>query len=194
MMKQFLTIALLSLTISLPTSASAEVEEWYTYWAIGSANHNYPNDLDNAIAVVDSIPGVDRTEIAYDMFGFNWPYDNNTTLGFVISGSSDRLEDSFGDYIQFNHYLYGFSAMRFFGREIGDGFYVRGDAGIAKIRMDTNIGFQLTSDNGTGYLLGFGYAWPISGQSRVLIGMRFSNSSIEGDNVSSTAFTIGGLW
>lgn len=178
----------------LPTSAFAEVEEWYTYWAIGLADHNYPGDLDNAIEALDSIPGVDRSELAYDMLGFYWPYDNKTTLGFVISGSSDRLEDSFGDYIQFNHYLYGFSAMRFFGKEIGDGFYVRGDAGIAKIRMSTNIGFDLTSDNGTGYLLGFGYSWPVSGQSRVLIGMKFSNSNIEGDNVSSTTFTIGGLW
>jgi opacity protein-like surface antigen len=193
-MKKLAVTVLLHLCVLLPATAFAEVEDWYTYWAIGFADHDYPGDLNAVIDAVDAIPGVDRTETAIDMFGFYWPYNNNTMLGFVISGSYDRLEDNYDNYTQINHYLYGLSAMHFFGHEIGDGFYVRGDAGIAKMTFDSNITPDLESDNGTGFLFGFGYAWPISEQSRLMLGMNLSSRDIEGDNVSSTSFVIGGLW
>lgn len=191
-MKRIVASALLALL--LPLSASAEVESWYTYWAIGMADHDYPGGLDAAMDAADSVPGIDRTELGYDMFGFYWPYQNNTLLGFVVSGSSDRLEDDYGDYIQINQYLYGLSAMHFFGKEIGDGFYVRGDAGMAKISLDSSFGGDVSSDNGTGFLLGLGYAIPISGQSRILFGVNMSSYSVEGENSTTTTFTIGGLW
>jgi opacity protein-like surface antigen len=189
-----LAAGLLSLSMLFPAVASAEVEDWYTYWAIGFADHDYPGELDAVIDIADSLPGVDRTETGYDMLGFYWPYNNNTMMGFVISGSSDRLEDSSGDYIQINQYLYGFSAMHFLGREIGDGFYLRGDAGITKINLDSNFGNDLNSDNGTGFLFGIGYAWPVSEQSRILLGLNMSSKSVEGDTYNSTTFVIGGLW
>lgn len=194
MMKKILVTTLLSLLIIFPTSASAEVEEWYTYWAIGPANHNYGGDLDAAMDAVDSLPGIERTETGIDMFGFYWPYDNNTMMGFVISGSFDRLEDNFGDYIQLNQYLYGFSTMHFLGREIGDGFYLRGDIGFAKMVLSDSFGTDIGSDTGTGFLLGAGYSWPLSEQSRIMLGIGLSSKKIEGDNISSTVITIGGLW
>ena len=193
-MKKILVATLLSLLILSPVSAIAEVEDWYTYWAIGPADHNYGGDLDTVMSAAESVPGIDRTETGLDMFGFYWPYDNNTMMGFVISGSYDRLEDNFGDYMQLNQYLYGFSTMHFFGSEIGDGFYVRGDIGIAKMVLDSSFGATIDSDTGTGYLLGVGYAWPVSEQSRIMLGLGLSNKNIEGDTVSSTVFTIGGLW
>lgn len=193
-MKKIVVTTLLSLLVLSPVSAIAEVEDWYTYWAIGPADHNYGGELDSVMGAADSIPGIDRTEIGLDMFGFYWPYDNTTMMGFVISGSYDRLEDNFGDYMQLNQYLYGFSTMHFFGSEIGDGFYVRGDVGIAKMVLDSSFGATIGSDTGTGFLLGVGYAWPVSAQSRVMLGMGLSRKNIEGDTVSSTVLTIGGLW
>lgn len=191
-MKKILTGLLFCLLLPMP--ASAEVEDWYTYWAIGLANHNYPGEFDAVMDSLDALPGVERTELGLDMFGFYWPYTNNTMLGFVISGSSDHLEDGFGDYIQFNQYLYGLSAMHFFGKEIGDGFYLRGDAGIARASIDSNFAGGVSSDNGTGFLFGFGHAWPLSARSRILVGVNVSGKTIEGDSYSSTSLVIGGLW
>jgi len=51
-----------------------------------------------------------------------------------------------------------------------------------------------TSDPGFGYLLGIGYAFPVSNDSRILVGVNFSDKRIEGDSWKSTAFTVGGLW
>ena len=90
-MKNIVAITLLNLLLILPTAAFAEVEEWYTYWAIGAADHNYGGDFDAAMDAVDSLPGIERTGTGLDMFGFYWPYDNNTMMGFVVSGSADRL-------------------------------------------------------------------------------------------------------
>lgn len=191
-MKKILAVILF--TIFLPLSASAEVESWYTYWAIGLANPDYPGTLNSDINTLDSIPGVNRTKTGYDMFGFYWPHQNNDMLGFVVSGASDRLEDSLNNYIQINQYLYSFSAMRFFGKEIGDGFYVRGDIGLAKANIDTNFAGSATSNTGTGFLLGLGYAIPVSEQSRFMFGISLSHKSIESESYSATSFTIGGLW
>ena len=190
-MKKYI-IALLALLF--PLGASAEVEEWYTYWAIGAAEPEYPGIIDTGMDTLETIPGVDRTKTGYDLFGFYWPHNSHTMMGFVISGSSDRIEDSFGNYIQVNQNLYGFSTMHFFGREIGDGFYVRGDIGLANASVDTNFLGTATSDTGTGFLLGMGYALPVSEQSRILFGFSLANKSIESENYSTTTFTIGGLW
>lgn len=193
-------LASIVFALLIPTAAYADnnkhaagIESWYAYWAIGLSDNQYPGSLDAVINAAESTPGVTRTQLAIDMLGFYWPINNKTTLGFVISGSADRLEDSYGNYVQLNHYLYGLSSMYFFGKRIGDGFYVRGDAGIAKISMDSSIG-SATSNNGSGILLGVGYAWPISNETRILVGLTTSSYSVESENYSTTSLTIGGLW
>jgi hypothetical protein len=172
---------------------TSDVEDWYAYWSIGVSNNHYPGSLDAVLNTLESTPGVNRTQLALDMLGFYWPVNNQTILGFVISGSADRFEDSYGDYLQLNHYLYGLSSMHFFGKTIGDGFYVRGDVGIAKINMDSNFG-SATSDNGNGFLLGIGYGWPISNESRILVGLTTSSYSVESETYTTTSLTVGGLW
>jgi hypothetical protein len=190
-------LASIVFVLLIPTAAYADnasgVEDWYAYWAIGGSSNHYPGSLDAALNTLESAPGVNRSQLAFDMLGFYWPLNNKTTLGFVISGSADRLDDSFGDYLQINHYLYGASSMHFFGKTIGDGFYVRGDVGIAKLNLDSNFG-NATSDNGSGFLLGVGYGWPISNESRILVGLSVSNYSVENENYSTTSLTVGGLW
>lgn len=177
-----------------PKTLLADIESWYTYWAIGVASHDYPSDLEAVIDAAESIPGVERSQPALDIFGFYWPVNNNTTAGFVISGSGDRLQDRFDDYFQINQYLYGLSGMHFFGKEIGDGFFVRGDIGISKIIYESNFLPDEESDNGTGYLLGGGFGVPISSSTRILFSLSHSNKTIEGDSYKSTTLTIGGLW
>jgi hypothetical protein len=170
-----------------------DTEDWYAYWAIGVADHHYPGSLDSVLNALESLPGVDRTQLEFDMLGFYWPIKNRTLLGFVISGSADRCADGYGNYMQLNHYLYGLSSMHFFGKSIGDGFYVRGDIGIAKINIDSSFG-SANSNNGSGILLGVGYGWPISHETRILVGLSTSSYSVESESYSTTSITVGGLW
>ena len=83
--------------------------------------------------------------------------------------------------------------MRFFGSEIGDGFFIRGDAGLAQIIVKDDFS-TTTSDRGFGYLVGVGYAIPVSDESRILVSVNFSDKRIEGDSWKSTTFMVGGLW
>lgn len=187
------TAAGLWLAGSLQTAA-AEMESWYTYWSIGGANHSYEEPLESAVNAADDFPGVGRTETSIDMFGFYWPLANErTAAGFVISGSADRLEDSFG-HIQLNQYLYGGSVMHFFGDEVGDGLFLRGDLGFSKLVADSSWGDPVDSDTGSGILLGVGYGIPVTEGFRLLLSLTASNNNVEGHDYKTTAFKIGGMW
>jgi hypothetical protein len=189
-MKKYLLLLILCFGSS---AAFADEEDWYTYWSIGMASHDYPAGLGSLLDTIESLPGVDRTEIGIDMLGFYWPQAENRLLGFVISGSADSFEGPFST-MQINHYLYGVSGMKFFGQEIGDGFFVRGDVGLARIVITDGFSTTATSDTGFGYLLGAGYALPVSSESRILFGVNFSDKQVEGDSWKSMTFTVGGLW
>ena len=191
-MKKLLLLVLLL----CPLQAFAEEEDWYTYWSFGFSNNNYPGGLDSALDTLEAQPGVDRVEIAIDMFGFYWPLQDKMILGFVISGTGDAFTTPVGD-MQVNQYLYGASVMKFFGKEIGDGLFLRGDLGFAKAEITTDTAYgtlTATSDTGMGFLLGVGYGIPVSEESRVLLSINFSNKDIEGDNWSAVTFNVGGLW
>ena len=191
-MKKLLLVALLL----CPLQTFAEEEDWYTYWSFGFSNNNYPGDLDSLLDTLEAQPGVDRAEIAIDMLGFYWPLKEKMILGFVISGSTDVFNTPVGD-VQINQRLLGASIMKFFGKETGDGLFVRGDLGFAEadITTDTAVGtLTATSDTGLGFLLGVGYGIPVSEQSRVLLSINVSNKDIEGDNWSAVTFNVGGLW
>jgi hypothetical protein len=190
--KKLLLVALLF----YPLQSFAAQEDWYTYWSFGFSNNEYPGWLDSSLDALESLPGVDRTQGAMDMFGFYWPLENKLNVGFVISGSWDAFETPLGD-LQYNQYLYGASVMKFFGKEIGDGLFLRGDLGVAKAteHADTVFGsYEGASDTGLGYLLGVGYGIPVSEESRVLLSMNISNKDIDGENWSAVTFNIGGLW
>ena len=187
---------LLVVLLLCPLQTFAAQEDWYTYWSFGLAENSYPGYLDTVLNNLESAPGVDRTQGAIDMLGFYWPVQDRLNVGFVISGSFDAFQTPVGD-MQLNQYLYAASAMKFFGKEIGDGIFLRGDVGFAKasITTDTIFGtYGSTSDTGLGFLLGVGYGIPVSEESRVLLSLNVSNKDIDGENWSAVTFNIGGLW
>jgi len=190
-------LILLSLILWLGGSAQiamAEVEDWYTYWGIGFANHTYEDQYETLVKLYENQPNSTRTQTAYDLLGFYWPFNNGKTMGgFVVSGTADRIESSWTD-AQFNQYLYAGSVMHFFGKEIGDGFFLRGDLGFAKSVFDTSYSDPAGSDTGNGILLGVGYGIPISQGTRILISLTSSHNHIDGHDFSATALRIGGLW
>ena len=181
-----------------PLAAMADTENWYAYWSLGTVNHDHPPELERIMSDADSVPGIDRTELALDMFGFYFPVDvlENSAAGFVINGSTDSLTDTFGNSVNFNTYLYGLSFMSFLGSEIGDGLFVRGDFGIAKAVVSSTGRFNssTSSESGTGYLLGVGFGIPLSSQARIILGANTSSKKIDSKTYGATQFTVGILW
>ena len=187
---------LLVVLLLCPLQTFAAQEDWYTYWSFGFSDNSYPGGWDPVLDAAESQPGIDRTQGAMDIFGFYWPVQDKLNVGFVISGSWDAFQTPVGD-MQLNQYLYAASAMKFFGKEIGDGLFLRGDVGFAKaaINTDTVFGsYGSSSDTGMGFLLGVGYGIPVSEESRVLLSLNVSNKDIDGENWSAVTFNIGGLW
>lgn len=199
----------------LSASAGAEPEPWYTYWALGFSHHTYESDVQSFVDEAQGMSGTfDRAEGSDDTFGFYWPTDKNTLLGFVISSNSDIITEvetdspnSLGemfsefpyfsgvsDYVTIRQTLYGASAMHFYGDEAGDGFFVRADAGIAQLKVESKIDAPISSATGYGLLGGIGYGWPVSEESRLLLGISYAVNEIGGRSYQTTLFNIGGLW
>jgi hypothetical protein len=194
MKKVFLFIVVL---VCFSGNAHAAVEQWYAYLGFGLSNVNYPGDLDRVFDEAEDLPGVTRTTICLDLLGFYWPVADNTVMvGGVINAVGDMLEGN-GATISLNQYTYSVSAMKFFGREIGEGFFIRGDIGVAKLVLSVDgNGYDENevSESGTGFLLGGGYGFPLSEGARLLVGANVAYRSIEDEAVSTTSASIGLLW
>lgn len=170
-----------------------EPENWYAYWGLGSSSNSYSNEFDDVFSALESLPGAERTQIALDMFGFYWPLNNSTTIhGFVVNSVSDRV-DIGNEYIALNQYIYAYSIMRFFGSEVGDGFFIRADVGIAEAIIETNYD-SVVSESGVGALFGVGYGITLSKESRILLNFNIANRTIEDNEWSTAAFSVGILW
>ena len=186
-----------SLIFAAP-SAWADKENWYTMWGIGMARHTYQGYVADDVNYDKSLKGIDRTQLSLEMLGFYFPISDDTTLlGFVIQGDADSFSDVYGDTDQFNQYNYALSSMYFTGSEPGEGFFVRGDVGAARlVRTLTISGVSASGATpwGTGFYLGAGYGIPISNETRILINAGYTLKRINGMNLSTGTFEISGLW
>ncbi len=109
-----------------------------------------------------------------------------------MNAVGDRY-DLFGTEMQINQYLLSFSAMHFVGREIGDGFFLRGDAGLAWMAVDSTSG-NAESDMGVGILLGCGYGIPVTPGTRILLNLNYAIRKVEGDTIKTVNVSVGGLF
>ena len=147
--------------------------------------------------------------MAMDAFGFYWPIGQKTLVGGIVNGAMDFYEesDAFAS-VEFNSYnfLYSASVMHFLKHEIGRGFFVRADAGLAvhqfEIKFNTNDNdlmdifedAEWTSETGTGFLVGGGYGIPITSGTRMLINAYISQRYVEGESMSIVGLTLNGLF
>jgi hypothetical protein len=117
--------------------------------------------------------------------------DRKTLLGGVINAVGDRYEVNSRS-LQLNAMTIGFSAMHFLTGEIGDGVFLRGDVGIARIQLDAE-GETETSDAGLGTLIGGGFAFPVSSETRLLLNLNYANRAIEGERYGAVSVNLGVL-
>lgn len=179
-------------TLAILTSSvfGAEIEDWYIKAGLGFTDITYPSPLEDAVNTLESHPAVDRTTVALD-FGVYWPIENQLLLGFNINGTGDRLSDAY-DHIQINLYNYAFSAIYNFN-EIRDGFYVRGDIGIARAVVDSSFGSTVSSDSGLGLGLGAGYAFSFDTWG-IMPELLLTKLDIENSTTTTTQFLINFMW
>jgi len=158
--------------------ASAKQESWYLNIGAGWSNLTYPSDVQTTLDFIKSQPGVDNLAIQFDL-GVYGPINKVTAFGASVNASRDRYEWS-GDWFQVIEYQYGFSALRYFGEEIGHGFFVRGDLGLVATFCQNPGG---TLDNlhiGASILAGGGYSWRITPGTRLYLGGNYAYRRFKG--------------
>lgn len=180
-------------------------ESWYTLWGLGFSKANYSGNLGDAYEKDGDTAGVDRSStINLDLVGFYKPLSGHKTMiGFIINTAGDSMEDTAGNKQSMSTALFGFSAHHFFGKNIGDGWFLRGDVGLAFSSIDfdfNSVKYDDTSDVTIGTLLGGGYGFPLGYQTRLLVGLYVrplpklkynNNAEVKG---TVTNFTVGFLF
>jgi hypothetical protein len=164
------------------------------------SNVSYDNkDLTDAFNQSENQPGVRRTQVNVDMFGFYWPLSDLKSMhGFVINGVSDQLTDNVNNRISVNNYLLAYSYHKFFGTNIGDGWYLRGDVGLSYFVVQADVsGFgtlKERSEMGLGVLGGGGYSFAIGEETRMLIGLYLTVRRAEEERANYGNFSLGFLF
>jgi len=198
MMKKILV--LFSIFFLFQTAYSSEVEDWYVMMGMGTAFSSYGDDLEKPMEIIDE--NVDHSlSLSWDMLGFYFPINNKLMVGPILNATTDNYEES-GVKIGVFQYTLG-ASMQYFPYQINNGFFIRGDLGIAKIvlHMESSEDEETAGSNwgdGFGMLAGAGYALPITDGASVTFSgnLTYRTGEDHGDELSSTSFNLiaGILW
>lgn len=174
----------------------ADQEPWYAYWGLGTGSYHYPA---NVSVNYDTVGDSSRSAYTIDSWGFYWPLNENTLLGFILTDTFDTakvMTSGSGVAYEKEQGVYSISAMKYFGHSVGDGWFVRGDLGLVSvITRDTNFDTgEPWEETGTGVLLGAGYGYPVSSGTHILFSLQASHNQV-GDGVyRSLRAIVGVLW
>ncbi len=168
-----------------------KIESWYLFFAIGYGSAYYPGQLRQAVDQLNSTSGVSHIGMSIEIPGVYWPLQNNHTIvGGSLNGVADRYEAS-GHSIQINQYLLSVSSWHFLTGEIGDGIFLRGDLGIAWLNAQSSPGGSSSSSAGFGILVGGGYSYPVSNETRLTLNFNYAARRVEGESYGASSFNIG---
>lgn len=161
--------------VSDPSGLPTKNEDWYFLAGIGPSHANYSGVLGNAYEEDGDASGVDRTSTINFELAVYWPLsDHKTMLGVASYAVGDSMEDSAGNEQSLYVNLLGFSAYHFFGKNIGDAWFIRGDVGLTAARIDidyNSANYDGRSDRELGFMFGGGYGFPLGSETRVLVGL-----------------------
>lgn len=185
---------------TMPEGAPTINESWYTLWSIGFTSTNYnDNELNDSLDDADESSDATRGQFAFDLLGFYWPLSDKKSMhGFVLHSISDVLiADSTNETVTIVQQTYSYSYHQFFGANIGDQWFWRGDIGLARfvLDIDTNL-YNITesSDFGIGALIGGGYGFAIGTETRMLVGAYISHKEAEDAAATNISATMGFLF
>ena len=170
----------------------SNTESWYTYWGLGIANVSYPSDLQTVIDYLKKQDGVDNMSLSLDLLGFYWHVAPQTIAGVIINSAGDRYTYN-SESFQINQYIYGASIIHYPGAQFGSGFFLRADAGLAKIVVQDSDCNSTGSNSGFGFLAGGGWSVDFGG-TRMLLNVNYAIRNVESEKYGVLAFSIGGLF
>ena len=186
MKRSLCLLAILVIALSA-TTATAGQRSVYFNLGLAWADAQYEDETEAFLDMIEDLPGVDRMSVGVDLTLY-FAVSPSTLIGATINGIGDRFDDGDDD-IQVNQYIYGGSVRHYMSGMIGRGLYVRGDIGMAKIRIDMSSGDDMTSDAGFGFLLGAGYSFPAFGDHSFSVNADYTSKSVEDENYGG--FTVG---
>lgn len=181
--------------VSAPTDPRNNDESWYFSFGTGLAFPQYGGAADTALSSLKPLPGYDRSSTAID-FGFYWPVKDDegtrTMVGPALIGIVDEIKAN-GYRIEIVQVAITASAFHYFGENIGDGFFVRGDIGPARFGVEATAPGGSTlgvarSDWGVGGQVGGGYSFLLSNETRLGIGAYSSYGKVKGDTAQNYTF------
>lgn len=170
-------------------------ESWYLLFGGGISGATYQGEYKNTVKLMEDTSGT-KGHLAMSIdLGFYFPLKNNLTMiGGIIDSTGDvyTVKDN-GDYtLSISQALYGASVHHFFGKNIGNGWFVRGDLGLAKAsaRLETPIGdASAKNKSGFGLTAGGGYSMPCGSETRVMFFLNLSSRHFGSDRF--TVSTLG---
>ncbi len=168
------------------------LESFYTNWGLGFPFVQYPDELKQTIEQAEEA-GFSNAAIMLDLLGFYFPIGEKIILGTALNVWGDRytLDDTF---FQLTSYTIGASTMVFLQDRIGEGFFIRGDVGGARLVLDLSDADDITSDWGLGFRIGGGYGIPVSRETRILLHLNYSRRSLDDDILSNFNISLSGLF
>ncbi len=166
------------------------VESWYLYFALGYGQPFYASGLQETVDQLGS--SSKRVGLSMELLGVYWPLRNDRT---ILGGSISAIADRFvvhNTTIMIQQHLYSFSIMHFLNGVIGNGIFIRGDAGIAVLDVDMGGREELNSRNaGVGCMVGGGYSFPVSRETRITTNLHYAIRVIKGESHGALSINIG---
>ena len=171
----------------IPTTS---IESWYLYFALGYGKPFYASGLQETVDQIGS--SSKAISLSMDLLGVYWPLGNDRTLlGGTINVVADRFQVSHTT-VMIQQHLYSLSVMHFLRSKIGDGVFIRGDVGFAVLDFDFGGTEELSwRKSGYGCLLGCGYSFAVSNETRITANLNYGLRIIEGDAHGALSINVG---
>ncbi|MFK7849003.1 MAG: hypothetical protein AB8G77_27190 [Rhodothermales bacterium] len=175
-----------------PTNERNRLEKWYTNWGLGIPFIQYPDEFQSVLDQLESV-GLDNTALMFDLLGFYWPLGEQTMIGTSLNAWGDQYSGG-GESFQISAFTLGASVMHFLQNRIGDGVFLRADAGVSRLGISSSLESDITSEVGLGFLIGGGYGIPVSRETRILIHLNYSVRIVESENYGNLGLSVSGLF
>lgn len=170
-------------------------ESWYWGFNLGGGSVKFKDStVQSQLDSLKNTPGVSHAAVDFDLY-FTWPLeDRMTALGIALDGVVDNYSvDASDSNLDITASLLAFTAQRWFSSNIGDGFFARGDIGLASTTVDYKVNGVTIEDSerhsGIGLRLGIGYSILLSNETRLPITLSWQGVSTS-DNSGSNSFVL----
>lgn len=152
-------------------------ESYYLYFSAGYGNISYTG----------SMPTTNAPALNLDLLGIYWPkYNQKFMVGMVLGLNLNELSLQESRVMVYQPAL-SLSMNYFFGQNIGSGLFARLDLGFSSIATlkDQADAYILDYKLGGTMLIGTGYAFPLSKETRMLINLSYNKNISTFNNTSN---------